>query len=1245
MRVKELQKTVNVAWSPDKCSPILLAAGTAAQQLDSTFSTESVLELYDVNLSTPGTEMVLKSSQPSQKRFHKLVWSPSGMGGSHEYGLIVGGCDGGHLQIYSAGKLLKGEEGLVAHQTKHTGPVRAIDFNPFQANLLASAASESEILIWDLNNTTTPMTPGTKTQPFEDVQSVAWNKQVQHILASVFAARCVIWDLRKNEPIIKLSDSQSRVRWRSMEWNPEVATQLWLASEEDQVPVVQLWDLRYSSAPAKSLQIHNRGILGLSYCPKDPEMMVSCGKDYKIFCWNPKSDLPNGEILSELATSKNWYADIAWCPKNPALIATTSLDGVVSLYSLFGSDSVENQPQNNEKLADSFPGMDQFANVPPPQIQALPKSEAVDLKKPPKWLRKPVGASFAFGGKLVSFSSATPKQVSITQVTTEPQLSEQADVLDNVLKQNNLSDYCRQRADQQANQNNRLLWYFIKSNFEQSPRAEILNLLGYDMNDIKAKYDAVRTYDLAEQITNNVNDINLQQNSDNLFESIAAGYKETAKAEVKAQVSYSLKVGTEPDSQITEAIITGNLEAAVDLCMEHGRKTEAIIIANSAGPELLKRTQNRYLANSETYLSNVINALIANDWDSVVKQCSIDSWKEALVAALTHSTNEFAVLCEKLGDRLESESHVDKSVLKNAILCYICAGSIDKLIEAWKKDNNSERLNIEQLQELVEIIVLLQKGIQISGKTVDISGRMADILFNYSTYLVGQGKLYSALTYLGESTDERLIDLRERIYYSIGHKTLPQQQKQQYSQVQRNMRSNSIGYVHPSFPSVNPIQNTQPWNYNTQPNFTPAPSGPINPPPVATIPPPTNDLISQPPRPSSVSGAQGSSLHRSKYVLDPSVSSNQPGGQSYFNSATNYGQVPNAVAPNTFFQPQQNSQQPAFYTPSVTNNFSAIPNQPQLGGPLPLPLPPVNNTYDSNYISSQSQAFPEPPPPSQLSQREKNPTPPPGWNDPPALRSRSRTTSLSQDHNQNNTAPITHPIFGHQEINSNIPGMQQPPTMYGMGGGQPDYNNPTVMQPLQQAPPQLPPTGMYGQPQSQNPPQAYNFNTSGFNTNPGGLPPQHNQIPGPYATPNFLPTMVQNTPQQQQSTPIQKAEVAEPIVKRPIPAEYAHIQKTFEDLRVLCIQAANNQQLKRKLDDVAKRLEFLYDMLRDSRLTPNTLDSLNDLVKLVASGDYNSSIALHTQMISGSDFSQIASFMPGIKVLLQSATQMQVYIK
>lgn len=57
------------------------------------------------------------------------------------------------------------------------------------------------------------------------------------------------------------------------------------------------------------------------------------------------------------------------------------------------------------------------------------------------------------------------------------------------------------------------------------------------------------------------------------------------------------------------------------------------------------------------------------------------------------------------------------------------------------------------------------------------------------------------------------------------------------------------------------------------------------------------------------------------------------------------------------------------------------------------------------------------------------------------------------------------------------------------------------------------------------------------------------------------------------------------------------------------------------------------------------MNSLNQLVQLVQIGDYANGLGLHTQMVSGHDFAQIASFMPGIKVLLQTAMQLQVYLR
>lgn len=69
MKVKELHKTVNVAWSPLSQYPIMLAAGTAAQQLDASFSTNASLDLYSLNLQQPGYDLELKTSVPTDQRY------------------------------------------------------------------------------------------------------------------------------------------------------------------------------------------------------------------------------------------------------------------------------------------------------------------------------------------------------------------------------------------------------------------------------------------------------------------------------------------------------------------------------------------------------------------------------------------------------------------------------------------------------------------------------------------------------------------------------------------------------------------------------------------------------------------------------------------------------------------------------------------------------------------------------------------------------------------------------------------------------------------------------------------------------------------------------------------------------------------------------------------------------------------------------------------------------------------------
>ena len=51
--------------------------------------------------------------------------------------------------------------------------------------------------------------------------------------------------------------------------------------------------------------------------------------------------------------------------------------------------------------------------------------------------------------------------------------------------------------------------------------------------------------------------------------------------------------------------------------------------------------------------------------------------------------------------------------------------------------------------------------------------------------------------------------------------------------------------------------------------------------------------------------------------------------------------------------------------------------------------------------------------------------------------------------------------------------------------------------------------------------------------------------------------------------------------KHPIPNESLNIQKTFDELLKRCLDLTTAPAPKRKLEDVAKNLELLYDKLRE----------------------------------------------------------------
>ena len=245
---------------------------------------------------------------------------------------------------------------------------------------------------------------------------------------------------------------------------------------------------RLASSPLKTLDAHSKGILSVAWCQDDSDLLLSCGKDNRIICWNPNSNIENGEVLCELAHSSQWSFNVAWCPRNPAVIASSSFDSRVSIYSLMGG---QQQVEPSTNIADSFPGMDKMTPVTPAAVQ---KTQSVQLKQPPKWLKRPCGANFGFGGKLVTFEAVKqPEQngvrscLKIASVITENSLVERSVKLETSLQTGNLSEFCEAKVMDDKNESDKEVWQYIKANFDNDPRTAFLNLLQYEPNEIQQK--------------------------------------------------------------------------------------------------------------------------------------------------------------------------------------------------------------------------------------------------------------------------------------------------------------------------------------------------------------------------------------------------------------------------------------------------------------------------------------------------------------------------------------------------------------------------------------------------------------------------------------------------------------------------------------------------------------------------------------------------------------------------------------
>ncbi|KAF9989527.1 protein transport protein S31 [Mortierella antarctica] len=1307
MRQKTISRTSTFAWSPGQHAP-LLATGTVAGAFDANFSNTSQLEIFDLNLTDKSPDAV-ELSQPagvvsSSARFNRLTWASPTV--DRPYGVIAGGMENGELNLWDANAILNGSDDvLFSRQTNHSGPVRGLHFNPFQQNLLSSASSNGEIFIWDLGNLTKPYTPGSRSAKLEDITCVAWNNHVQHILAtSSTTGYTVVWDLKSKREVLTLSypgasvggmgsmgnlgQGASRRGITAIAWNPDVATQIITATEDDNNPVILVWDLRYAHAPEKTLSGHTKGILSLSWCQQDSELLLSAGKDCRSLCWNPKS----GEIIGELPPSSSWTFDIDWCPRNPDLLASASFDGKINVHSIQST-------HESESAAPSHAQQEPHDPFAPQQFQTQPTAQTISLKQPPKWLRRPVGATFGFGGKLAIFRNrpAPPlnlppgavapvgmpssiPSVTVATIVTEPDLVQSATDLELALETKTLDKFCEGRS--QAGLPTSEYWTVLRALFEANPREQLVHHLGFDKQDMVDQVAALtRQMSIGSNpsITSPKPDGTLHQGFPNqsasttemnaLFSTGGADHQaidETFSNYPAVPVPTESKPkplspfhiypasDTDIDKKITRCIVAGDFDSAVNVCLHDGRLSDALVLAICGGPELLERTQKAYFerrASSTPYI-RLLQSVVTGDLEDVVRNADLANWQEIVVILCTFARpDEFGKLCESLGNRLE-QLYVTKAqagepandIRGNTVLCYLAAGNLERVVAIWIKEQEEENArnaydpsasdyerNARSLQAFIEKVTVFRKAIDYVD--VAIAGNPNEENPEEQDGHQKLAALYDKYTEYAE-----IMASQGRLSTAIEYLNL--------TPVDYHSKDTLA------------VMRDRLYHSGADVSKVPAPEFPFEPLYVLA------------------EGEYQQQQQQEQQQYQVGQQQQYPGGQQqYQQNPYQPQQQQNLYQPNQYQAQQPQHQQ---------NPYGAAQNT--YG--VPAATPYGNTGYNAPGHQQHQQPSVLPPPPTQFGahaqQNDHRPTQPPvannpyappaptyggGFTQPPAAPPTFNQPSYPGQHDAGLQPPYQG-IYNHQQASpvertrsADLPPSQRkdtgnwndpPPVPLANATkraaaaalNKTQFSSPFPGSPApgNRGPPQ--PTNAYGQPpqQQQQHHQQYqpqqNYNQASPNANPYA-PPQQNAGPmGGMAS--GMPQVLQQRP----LTPAAPPTPPEPVKSRHPLGDRTHIpagQKLI--FTVLASELALARQYatpaaKRPLDDAEKKLNVLFDMLNNEEVSAPVVEQMLLLSQALQAKNYNSAYQIHLELHS-TRTDEVSSWMTGVKRLIVDNAKIQ----
>ncbi|KAL0940980.1 WD domain-containing protein [Colletotrichum truncatum] len=1261
VRLREIPRTAAFAWSPDPSKPLLIT-GTRAGAVDADFSDETKLELWDLNLDNQdqGLELQPVASISTDSRFYDIAWGPPDS--DHPRGIIAGALENGSLDLWDAEKLIEGsDDAHMSRTTKHTGAIKSLQFNPLRPQILATAGAKGELFIYDVNDVSNPFRLGTAAARSDDLECVAWNRKVAHILATGGSGGFVtVWDLKTKKASLTLNNNRKPVS--AIAWDPNNSTKLLTATHDDTNPLIFLWDLRNSNAPERTLQGHEQGVLSLSWCQQDSDLLISCGKDNRTLIWNPQT----GDRYGEFPEVTNWTFLTRFNPSNPNLSATAGFDGKITIQTLQNTNPSNTQATTQNNLD----GEDFFTSA-----QTQPQGASFSLNKAPKWFERPIGATFGFGGKLVIFKQNAQQRtskLSISQFAVDSSVSSATEKFEEALQSGDIVGLCETRKEQAKTEEEKADWLVMETLTAENPRKRIIEYLGFDEKEVAngvSKDEEEKSEEPAEEKKEDTKDEdNLWGDGEGEGEDFLSNLSANKGAKTDSPFHLLADTDTAVEKSITKALMLGDFTKATEISLKEERWADAFLIANCGGQQLVDKVQSAYLASKSgvpSYIRLLGSVIAKNLWD-VVYNADLENWKETMAILCTFSDpKEFPDLCEALGDRiLESGSR------KDASFCYLVGSKLEKVVSIWIKeleeaeqagvqepsDDSTFSVHARSLQHFIEKVTIFRQVTKFedSGKTQAADWKLSALYEKYTEYadiIAAHGQLAVAQKYLDLLPDSYpAADLaRNRLRLATQRSGVSQGAPKAATAAAARRPGQPPAVTNPrATPAYQPtVPAPAPGGSNLY-----APAGP------SLISPPAPGAASNPYAPTSSVGftptpAAGFTPAATHSPYAPGQGYQPPAAQPY--QAPSYGPPPTnfGAPPNNFGAtppPPRNSTPTSSFRPKESWNDVPLvarappprrttPNVAPITSPFPGQVNQASAPPQSPY--GRTGSTPPPPPP-------KGPAPPrvtsPLAGPPQAFQAPPRPTSAAS----NAYAPP--PPQAGAPLSSMPPPMARGPSPYNPPPSGAPPSNRYAPAPSAQPQTSQPPLGSAPPPGNQQPPR----NPYAPPPQVGAGAPQSQYAPSPYAAPaaaSAPPPAASRPPTgpppaggpppaaRSEATPPPPKAAPPPKARHPagdrshIPA---HAQRLVDVLNSDMQRVASRApaSFAAQVKDTQKRLNLLFDHLNNEELVkPDTIDQLSALAEAIDQKNYD--IAQKIQVdIQKEKTEECGNWMVGVKRLI-----------